>query len=224
MLSIPDVDSGSEERSGGEDDEDSDTEGDGSSDESGEERDEAEPVASTSQSTARKAPAWTDPDDTGLSVALAENKRLRKLRDAPSENVVGGREYERRLRRQFERINPTPEWASKARKKLLPSKQKRRRSSVSSASEATEGDEDMEDLLTSTGGVLGQRPKTLAPGSLTIERLRDANLAAPTEGAVKIVQFHPSNQVPVLLTAGEDRRLRLFNVSLLPFPLCQRSQ
>ena len=172
---------------------------------------EPQPVASSSK--ARKAPAWEDPDDTNLTVSLANNARLRKLRDAPSDDVVGGREYERRLRRQFERINPTPDWAAKARSKLHPSKQKRRRASVSSEEEEVEKDEDLSELLADAGGILGRKQKKLAPGTLSIERLRDANLAAPSEGAVNAVQFHPSSQIPVLLTASEDRRLRFFNVS-----------
>src|ERR1700677_2315400 len=36
----------------------------------------------------RKAPAWTDPDDTSLEVSLASSARLRKLRDAPEEDGI----------------------------------------------------------------------------------------------------------------------------------------
>lgn len=160
----------------------------------------------------RKAPAWVDPDDASLTVSLASNTRLRKLRDALAEDEVNGKDYERKLRRQFEKINPTPDWANKARAKLRPSAQKRRRTSYSSDGESVL-DDDSSDLLTSTGGILGERPRTLQQGTLAIERLRDANISAPSEGLVKAVQFHPSTQVPVMLTASEDRRLRLFNVS-----------
>lgn len=173
-------------------------------------------VASTSTlppPKARKAPAWVDEDDNTLQVSLADNKRLRKLREGPSEDVVGGRDYERRLRRQFEKINPTPDWAANARKQLHPTKTKRRRSSLSSATDESE-EEDINDLLTSTGGILG-KPKvaSLPKGTLSIERLRDANISARSEGVIKSVQFHPSPQLPVMLTAGDDRRLKLFNVS-----------
>lgn len=157
----------------------------------------------------RKAPAWADPDDSNLTVSLASDKRLRKLRDAVAEDAVGGREYERRLRRQFEKINPTPDWAKKARSQ--PSKTKRRRSSLSSEDDDEEKTE-VSELLASTGGILGARRKTLPQGILSIERLRDANISARAEGGIRAVQFHPSTQVPVLLTASEDRRLRLFNV------------
>lgn len=185
-------------------------------DDGDDEEETEEKIASTSAlppPNARKAPAWVDEDDNTLEVSLTENERLRKLREAPSDDVVGGRDYERRLRRQFEKINPTPEWAAKARKQLHPTKTKRRRSSVSSATSESEA-EDINDLLTSTGGILGKsRVKALPKGTLSIERLRDANISARSEGIIKSVQFHPSPRLPVMLTAGADRRLKLFNVS-----------
>ncbi|KAI0666186.1 WD40-repeat-containing domain protein [Trametes maxima] len=166
--------------------------------------------------TSSKAPAWTDADDTTLEVSLTNDKRRRKLRDALEDDTVGGRDYERRLRRQFQKINPTPEWATNARKRLHVTAGKRRRSTTDSEpeSDATEGAEGALDLLLSgTGSVLaGRRTKILPHGTLSIERLRDANLSAKAEGSVKIVQFHPSPQVPILLTASADRRLRLFTV------------
>lgn len=186
---------------------------------SGDDAAEATPTLTSSSTfippNGRKAPAWTDPDDTTLQVSLASDNRLRKLRDAPSEDSVGGREYERRLRRQYEKINPTPTWADKFRKRLHPTRAKRRRSS-SSGSEVEDQDEDsVHDLFNSTTGILGTliRSRTLPKGTLAIERLRDANQAAQSEGEVKTVRFHPSPQVPVLMTASADRRVRLFNVS-----------
>ena len=81
-------------------------------------------------------------------------------------------------------------------------------------------EEDMEDItagldtvLAGTESVLApRRTRVLAPGTLSIERLRDANLSAKAEGEIKTVQFHPSAQIPVLLVASSDRRLRLYNV------------
>lgn len=164
----------------------------------------------------RKAPAWVDPDDANIQVSLTSHTRLRKLRDAPAEDTVGGREYERRLRRQYEQINPTPEWASKARRKLHP---KRRRSTSASDPDPDSEDEledAIQDLLASTGGISsGKKLNVLTPGIISVDRLRDANQAAPAEGEIKSLQFHPSPQIPVLLTASTDRRLRLFHVRFL---------
>jgi U3 small nucleolar RNA-associated protein 18 len=158
-------------------------------------------------------PAWTDSDDTTLQLSLTSDKRLKKLRSAPSDDVVGGREYELRLRRQFERINPAPSWVSAARRKLHPARKRRR---LSDSPVSADDEEDVVlDLFSSTNGIV-HRPENstlLQQGALSIERLHDANQSAKTDGRVQAVQFHPSPQVPVLLTAGSDRRLRLFNVS-----------
>ncbi|OSD05741.1 WD40 repeat-like protein [Trametes coccinea BRFM310] len=165
--------------------------------------------------TTRKTSAWQDEDDATLAVSLVTDKRRRKLRDALAEDTVGGRDYERRLRRQYEKINPTPEWATNARKRLHTSAAKRRRSGTDSETDADEAEVEgvFDSLLSGTGSVLaGRRAKILPHGTLSIERLRDANLSAKAEGEIKVVQFHPSPQVPLLLTASSDRRLRLYTV------------
>jgi len=159
----------------------------------------------------RKAPAWTDPDDASLEISLASSARLRKLRDAPEEDAVKGPEYERRLRRQFVKMNPTPEWAAAAA-----ARRKRRRTEVDVDAHA-DADVNVLDgldaLVTSSGGILGHKRRArLEPGVLAIERLRDANQAAQAEGEVTAAQFHPSPQLSMLLVASSDRRIRLFNV------------
>lgn len=45
-------------------------------------------------------------------MSLAGQAKLRKLRVADSEDVINGTEYVRRLRRQYQRLHPTPEWAN----------------------------------------------------------------------------------------------------------------
>jgi len=96
----------------------------------------------------KKEPAWVDPDDLYVKVSLAANKGLHKLRDTAAGDDVGGHNYERCLRRQFEKLNPTPRWASNARKKRPIVKRKR---SVSPLSSVSEGELD---LFTSAGGIL----------------------------------------------------------------------
>ena len=140
--------------------------------------------------------------------------RLRKLRDAPAESSLSGREYETRLRRQYVRINPEPQWAAKARKA------RRNVEGEDDANVESDG-EGIHNLISSTSGILApSRRKShagvvLPLGALAIERLRDANQAAQGSacGAVKVVAFHPSEKVPVLCVGTADRRIRLFNVS-----------
>ncbi|GLB36797.1 putative WD40 repeat-like protein [Lyophyllum shimeji] len=160
----------------------------------------------------RKPPAWTDTSDPP-AVSLSA-PRLRKLRDAPSEETLSGREYEARLRRQYERINPEPAWAAKARKE-------REKENLAVDAEGGIGD-----LLASTEGIVMKRQRrnaVLPAGTLELERLRDANLAAQASGCgeVKVVAFHPSERVPVLCVGSADRRVRLFNVDGHTNPLLQ---
>ncbi|KAF5385594.1 hypothetical protein D9757_006757 [Collybiopsis confluens] len=168
----------------------------------------------------RKVPAWVDNSDpTTDTISLSSSKRLRKLRDLPDEQVLTGREYESRLRRQFERINPEPEWAAKARKK--------------SSKTANDGDEDEDEeadigaLLSSTSGILtsksSSRAKVLASGTIDISRLRDANQSAQNAGCggIKSLAFHPSERVPVLCVGSLDRRVRIYNVDGHTSPLLQ---
>src|SRR6266851_2491341 len=118
----------------------------------------------------RKAPAWVDPDDASLEISLASSARLRKLRDAPEDDAVKGPEYERRLRRQFVKMNPTPEWATAARRK------RRRTGGDDADAEAADVNvvptPDLDSLVTSSGGILGRKRRAhLDPGVLAIERL-----------------------------------------------------
>ena len=177
----------------------SDSDADSSPDEPEDSETPPAPAASSS-----KAPAWVDPDDATLQVSLAADKRLRKLRDAPEDDALGGREYERRLRRQYEKIHPAPAWAGKSKKRR-----------AAPTSSATPSDDEGEEMFASTAGILGGAPRgRLAKETLAIERLRDANHAAPAEGAVKTVRFHPSPNVPLLMAASADRRVRLFTVCI----------
>ena len=154
----------------------------------------------------KRAPAWVDPSDAGGAARvslLSGPKKLRKLRHAIDEDEVTGKEYETRLRAQFERINPQPSWAKKSAKE-------------------TEAETDVvDDLLTTTNGIVrertGTRGKVILPQTtLAIERVRDANHSVQdtSSGEVRVVSFHPKPSVPVLCVATADRRVRLFNVSL----------
>ncbi len=176
----------------------------------------------------RKSSAWTDSDDLNLQVSLAADKRRRKLRDALEEDTVVGWQYERRLRREFEKTNPSPVWARDTRRlPYVGDAGKRMRTSMGSDVEQEEEEEQvraglgLDYLLSGEGSVVDRhRVKSLSQGTIAIERLRDANLSAKAEGEVKVVQFHPSPQVPVLLAGSSDRRLRIFNVrdtSSLPY-------
>lgn len=147
-------------------------------------------------------PAWVDSDDERLSVSLATNTRLRKLRINEEEDVINGREYTRRLQQQFERLYPTPEWADP--QKVQAHRKKRRRTSESGSSSGEEDSDamsiDLDDLSTSplaellrstnsfTEAVVssdGTRRK-LRPEVIDIQRTKDVGGAQPvsTQGCL----------------------------------------
>jgi U3 small nucleolar RNA-associated protein 18 len=48
-----------------------------------------------------EVPAWSDSDDEKISVSLSARPQLRKLRRTEAEDVITGKEYSRRLRKQY---------------------------------------------------------------------------------------------------------------------------
>lgn len=87
---------------------------------------------------------WNDSDDERIAVSLAGHSRLRKLRTTESEDVVNGTEYIRRLRTQYLRLHPTPDWANAEFRK----KRKSRRTShgsIGSDVSSSEGEMESDD-------------------------------------------------------------------------------
>lgn len=193
-------------------------------------RDEDEDVEMTGGAAVDEdgdAPAWEDSDDEKMMVSLASHNRMRKLRDTETDDFITGKEYARRLRRQFERIYPVPDWA-------LPPKttRRRRRSSASSASDAFDSEMEIDEdsssspnslsapplaaLLATTSELTLQKSSLrkgalkLRPEIIDIARLTDANAAAPSKSAIRCLSFHPTH--PLLLTSGLDSTLRLYHI------------
>lgn len=139
---------------------------------------------------------WNDSDDERMAISLAGHSRLRKLRTAESEDVVNGTEYIRRLRTQYLRLHPTPDWANT---ELRKKRKSRRTSHGSSGSEvsSSEGEMDTDDdedisikplakLLQGAGdlikgseeGAAGKRVK-LRQEVIDIRRLKDVGGVQP---------------------------------------------
>ena len=89
------------------------------------------------------AAAWVDSDDERIVVSLASNPRLRKLRISEAEDLINGKEYTKRLRRQFERLYPVPEWAHSSAVRKQGWKKRRRTSNSSDSSDASASENEM---------------------------------------------------------------------------------
>ncbi|KAJ3272498.1 U3 snoRNP protein [Terramyces sp. JEL0728] len=136
-----------------------------------------------SQETEQNAPAWIDDDQQVFSVNIEKN-RLKKLRNEFKETEITGKEYEQRLRVQFEKINPVPEWA---------------KSTDSTTS-----------ILATTKPLQAKRVVVLNPDKFDLIRVSDANKNAYSDCVIQSLGFHPNS--PVMFTAGLDKTLRLFHI------------
>ncbi|KAK9728936.1 U3 snoRNP protein [Basidiobolus ranarum] len=136
--------------------------------------------------------AWEDEDDEELEISVASKRTLRKLRTTEEEDILTGKEYEQRLRQQFEKIHPTPSWAD------------------SDIRDSEDEDDDLQVLRSTSGFLKKQRTQVLPGDALEITRLRNANQKGYSQSVIQSVEFHPNAQV--LLTAGFDKTLRLFQI------------
>lgn len=171
-----------------------------------------------------------DSDDERLRISLASNTRLRKLRNYEGEDWVNGTEYIKRLRRQYERLHPPPEWAVYAKSRQL--KRRKRKSSFSDDSTTAEdaaSDEDIYEEIRSTqplaallrqAGTLtvtdpGQKAskhRKLRQDVIDIQRTKDLPGSQPS--SVDSLSFHP--HYPLLLSSGPAATVYLHHISPHP--------
>ncbi|KAJ3414597.1 U3 snoRNP protein [Chytridiales sp. JEL 0842] len=154
-------------------------------------------------SNSTPAPLWEDNDTEGTVVNIAEGaQRLRKLREAESEVNISIKEFEQRLRRQYEKLHPTPAWAVAGSQS---------QSTASLAKKLFGKDSALSSVLRSSRSLIEKSTgRHLPSDSLEIYRVKDGNQMSPSAAVVQSCKFHPS--APVLLTAGLDKTLRLFHV------------
>lgn len=181
-------------------------------------------VASKSKADTKNPPVWEDSDDERITVSLADATQLRKLRTTEADDIINGTEYTLRLRQQYLRLNPTPEWASRAEE---PPKKRRRRSSaasdLSSASDENEGDGEfnasalpLDKLLRDANALNGDtsaRVKRLRPEVIAIEKSRDI---PDDHKDVTSLDFHP--KYPVLLSSSTSSLLYLHHIAPTAYP------
>eukprot|EP00873_Tetraselmis_striata_P029885 jgi/Tetstr1/450149/TSEL_037191.t1 len=154
---------------------------------------------------ANKAAVWSDPEDAKLEVNIATAARAKKLHKKAGETTISGVEYERRLREQHRRLNTKARWADPSRA--------RDDGDGEGGADAAAG------VLARAGGLLAARAKVIPSGLLETTRCKDANLHGPTNGVVQSLAFHPNRQL--LMTAGLDKKIRLFQVDGIRNPAVQ---
>lgn len=179
---------------------------------------EAAPAGSVAVTKAEESedeedqPAWEDSDDERLVVSLASVPQLRKLRETAEDDMVNGKEYARRLRKQYERLYPTPEWAAHASGKA----KKRRRpmdDDESGEESGSDMDVDEDDLSTQPLAKLLKdadimsrntargpaKRRKLQAGTIDIQRLKDVSKAGPVSASQSLHNHQPNKELSLQL-------------------------
>ncbi|KAH6619174.1 WD40-repeat-containing domain protein [Chaetomium sp. MPI-SDFR-AT-0129] len=183
----------------------------------------------TPQEEPEETPAWEDSDDERLTVSLAGASRLRKLRNTETEDVVSGTEYAKRLRQQYLRLYPLPEWAQDA---TAGSKRRRRRSSAGSDSASgsdVELDSDGEEIDNAPlpldaflrdansfarGPDNTNKRRKLRPETIDIQRTRD--IPDMHKAGISSLAFHPRQ--PILLSTSTSSVMYLHHIDPAAHP------
>jgi hypothetical protein len=167
----------------------------------------------------REVAAWTDSDDERITVSLASRSQLRKLRKTEADDIVTGKEYSKRLRKQFQLLNSVPEWVLTATGSAERAKKKRRTSEGSEVTDTSE-DEDGMDIDDEEGGALSAQPlarllqdvdsltrtshkngaskkRKLRPEVIDIQRMKDIVSSSPVSHISLSLLPHRTNEFPV---------------------------
>ncbi|CDO95296.1 unnamed protein product [Kluyveromyces dobzhanskii CBS 2104] len=152
--------------------------------------------------------AWVDSDDERLQITITENNRSKKLRTSYVESQVNGREYVQRLRSQFEKIYPKPNWIDDEDDSEIEDDSE---NDGEDYENVIDGDINaLSKILERTYNYTAKGSKLLPPKTLDITRLKDANVSHPSRSAIQSLSFHPTK--PILLTGGYDRTLRVYHI------------
>lgn len=162
--------------------------------------------------------AWVDEDDENLRINISKENRLRKLRNDEGETVISGTELTKRLRDRFQSMNNKAlDWAEIKGKGIHANTKKRKvhdsdDSDDSNSDSGSDSDSEVEgdtEFLYNTQSLTTSSDQ-LPAGKVDISRVKDANMAAPSQGVVTSVEFHQNGQL--VMTAGMDKTVRLFQV------------
>ncbi|CDR40192.1 CYFA0S04e05578g1_1 [Cyberlindnera fabianii] len=182
--------------------------------------DEAEPMdldeeesEDESEDESEESDAWNDSEDEHMSISLLQTDRLKKLRKTEQDDTISGRQYISRLRSQFEKIYPRPQWAD-AETSDSEDNSSDEDNDIESEDEGTTESGDIRALAKILKSATSFRntkvSKLLPPTKLDITRVKDANEKHSSKAAIQTLSFHPTH--PLLLTGGYDKTVRVYHI------------
>ncbi|XP_022086184.1 U3 small nucleolar RNA-associated protein 18 homolog [Acanthaster planci] len=144
----------------------------------------------------QRKPAWEDDEDEHYT---SSNQNSNRERTALPVNT--GAVFSNSRKAQFEKVvGTTPSWAQ------LKSSRKR----TSESEDESGSDKEEEDKFLRRTGDFLTTSELLPKSFLKVRKVTNANKEQYTKGRLSALEFHPTSQV--VLTAGEDQSLHIFQV------------
>lgn len=153
--------------------------------------------------------AWDDSEDERMQMSLTSSSRLKKLRHHDTDDLINGKTYIRRLRSQYRKIYPHPQWAEDLEVSGS-GDDVDGANDTSDGEDSPRGSQHILDVLNTTDKFTMTKTKLIPVNKLSISRLADANQNRRAKSGIQSVHFHPYN--PLLLTGGFDKTLRIYHI------------
>lgn len=155
--------------------------------------------------------AWEDSDDEKVSISLLTSDKLKKLRKTPQDSVISGKSYIIRLRSQFEKIYPRPQWIEDIENNSDDEKDLSDEDKVDDEEGQVGSTTALLNILSSTEKFINTKQlKLIAANKISITRLKDANYKRIGKSGIQTIDFHPN--YPILLTGGFDKTIRIYQI------------
>ena len=155
--------------------------------------------------------AWEDSDDEKVNISLLTSDKLKKLRKTPQDSVISGKSYIIRLRSQFEKIYPRPQWIEDIENNSDDEKDLSDEDKVDNEEGQVGSTTALLNILSSTEKFINTKQlKLIAANKISITRLKDANYKRIGKSGIQTIDFHPN--YPILLTGGFDKTIRIYQI------------
>lgn len=151
--------------------------------------------------------AWDDSDDERLNISLTLSSKLKKLRKTEADSSINGKAYITRLRSQFEKIYPRPDWVDSLDDEIDPDNSD---DEVPDSDDLPDTNALLEILASDATFIKTKQLKLISPTTLSITRLKDANYQKLSKSAIQSISFHDKHTL--LLTGGFDRTARIYYI------------
>ncbi|KAK6201621.1 U3 snoRNA associated protein [Scheffersomyces amazonensis] len=178
-----------------------------------EENSETEGNYSEDEEDDEEEAAWHDSDDERVNISLLSSDKLKKLRKSENDVTISGRAYVARLKSQFEKIYPRPEWIDKLEEE---NDEEDNENDIDDENDETSNNTNndtnaiLKILANTQSFIITKQLKLISPSKISITRLKDANYQRLSKSAIQSLSFHHSH--PLLMTGGFDRTLRIYHI------------